>query len=382
MPGETETTRELSIHIVGDAFADLLCYLESGLPVPGGDSRLTVPIETMAGGSAVNTTTHLMSLLRSKHYAGRPVPVPSVTLHTSINPNDEYGKMLIEHASNHGYPLVNCKREDSNLATGHCVVIVSNNDRSFMSHQGCMKEFDAADVNITCLAESCRRNISANHSYIHVAGYYNLPGFWNGRLKELLEQVRTERENLPCEATTTISLVPQHDASEQWDGGILELLPLLDFIIMNELEADGISHRNKDDTATDPIEHWTRFFASASPSIYVIITRGSLGAITLQNGKLVASQAAASVQQVVDPTGAGDAFVAGFLKGLHCDSSDRLGSKEYSIETVESALHWGCAVASCSVLTKGASVPSQPEDINRFLVETSRSNDKADSISD
>ena len=92
MSGETETTRELSIHIVGDAFADLLCYLESGLPVPGGDSRLTVPIETMAGGSAVNTTTHLMSLLRSKHYAGRPLPVPSVTLHTSINPNDEYGK--------------------------------------------------------------------------------------------------------------------------------------------------------------------------------------------------------------------------------------------------------------------------------------------------
>ena len=198
MSGETETSRELSIHIVGDAFADLLCYLESGLPVPGGDSRLTVPIETMAGGSAVNTTTHLMPLLRLKHFAGRPLmPVPSVTLHTSINPNDEYGKMLIEHASNHCFPLVNCKREDSDLATGHCVVIVSNSERSFMSHQGCMKEFDAADLNVMSLVEPLRSNISAHHAYIHVAGYYNLPGFWNGRLKELLEQVRTERENLP-----------------------------------------------------------------------------------------------------------------------------------------------------------------------------------------
>ena len=174
--------------------------------------------------------------------------------------------------------------------------------------------------------------------------------------------------------------MPQHDASEQWDGGILELLPLLDFVIMNELEADGISRRNKNDTTTDQIQHWTRFFASASPSTYVIVTRGSLGAIALHNGELVASQAAASVEQVVDPTGAGDAFVSGFLKGLRDESSDTLGNKDYSVEAIESALHWGCAVASCSILTKGASVPSPPEDIEGFLVDTPSSNVKVNKV--
>lgn len=363
----------LSIHLVGDAFADLFCFLENGMPIPGGDSRLSVPIETMAGGSAVNTTTHLTCLL--ENFGGAAPSV--VMLYTSVNPNDEYGRMLIQHAEKHGFPLINCRKEDSGCATGHCVVIVSNNDRSFMTHQGCMHEFCAHDLHIASLVEPPDNNTCMHHSHIHIAGFYNIPGFWDGKLKEMLEKIRLEREKLPCQTTTTFSLVPQHDATEEWDGGLLELLPLLDFCIMNELEADCISRRNKNDNNTDAIQHWAHFFASASRKTCVIVTQGPCGAVALYNGNVIATQAAVNVQ-VVDPTGAGDAFASGFLHGLwnwrqqQAFESELVHDDEWPIEAIQQGLYWGCSVASCSVQMRGASVPSPPELIQEFLDKTAK----------
>jgi len=357
----------LSIHIVGDAFADLFCFLENGLPVPGGDSRLSCPIKTMAGGSAVNTTTHLTALLRS--FCKENLAPPQVKLHTSVNPNDEYGKMLLNHATKHGFPLLNCKRQDSERATGHCVVIVTDDDRSFMTHQGCMHDFEASDLNVDTLVNA-PTDTGTQHSHVHVAGYYNIPGFWNGKLQEILERVRQERENLPHQTTTTISVVPQHDATEEWDGGLLDLLSVLDFVIMNELEADCISRRraqDSDDETQEAIQHWASFFASASPKTYAIVTRGPHGAVALQYGKVVATQSAVAVQ-VVDPTGAGDAFAAGFLHGLwNWRQVSGRADSDWPVEAIQQGLFWGCAVASCSVLTRGASVPSQVEQIQEFL---------------
>ena len=63
--------QHLSVSIIGDAFADLFCFLgDSALPKPGGDARLTQPIRTVAGGSGLNTATHLSSLGRSRSAAG------------------------------------------------------------------------------------------------------------------------------------------------------------------------------------------------------------------------------------------------------------------------------------------------------------------------
>eukprot|EP00521_Asterionellopsis_glacialis_P013738 CAMPEP_0195301594 /NCGR_PEP_ID=MMETSP0707-20130614/29563_1 /TAXON_ID=33640 /ORGANISM="Asterionellopsis glacialis, Strain CCMP134" /LENGTH=39 /DNA_ID= /DNA_START= /DNA_END= /DNA_ORIENTATION= len=37
---DSATTMNLSLHIIGDAFVDLFCRLEAGLPEKGGDARL------------------------------------------------------------------------------------------------------------------------------------------------------------------------------------------------------------------------------------------------------------------------------------------------------------------------------------------------------
>jgi hypothetical protein len=87
-----------------------------------------------------------------------------------------------------------------------------------------------------------------HHSLTHVANIA-----WNGALQEKLFRIRAERAALPCQTTTTISLLPQNDATEQWDGGLLHLLPLLDFLILNELEADCAYQDDKAKNATMPI---------------------------------------------------------------------------------------------------------------------------------
>lgn len=348
----------LSIHLVGDAYADLFCYLECDLPESGGDARLSSPIQTMAGGSAVNTTTHLSSLL--KHFFNHSPP--ELTLHTCINPHDDYGKMLLNHATKHGFPLVNCWRDDSTQATGHCVVIVTRDDRSFMTHQGCIQKFHPRTLQVASFVKS-------NHAHIHIAGYYNLVNFWNGKLHERLLKIRQERETLS--KTTTISLVPQHDASGQWDGALLELLPIVDFLILNEVEADCISRRSGE----EPIQKWATFFDTASPSTSVIVTRGADGAVAFRGGKLLMFQCAVKVD-AVDPTGAGDAFAAAFIYGLWDWQYNKspLHIPVWQNEAIQAGLCWGCSVATASVLTRGASVPSLPKQIRDFLQKTASAN--------
>lgn len=347
------TSSTLEISIVGDAFADLFCFLENGLPVLGGDSRIRHAIETKAGGSAVNTATHLTSLVQNfsnddnngdENESSR---IPTrVTLHTCVNPNDDYGKLILNHAAKYGFPLYNCKTQESTSATGHCVVIVTKDDRSFMTHQGCMQDFEASDLQIESLVNA---GIDA---HIHIAGYYNIPGFWNGKLKQVLETIR---EKQPFVA---ISLVPQHDATEEWKGGLLELLPYLDFLILNQLEAERITGQNDE-------EKWASAFAAASPDTYILVTRGSHGAVALRRGKIVAKQMTCMVK-VVDPTGAGDAFAAGFLYGLY-KYCGKANSNDWSLEAVQQGLLWGCTVGTSNVLTKGASVPSKAKYVEDFL---------------
>jgi sugar/nucleoside kinase (ribokinase family) len=371
----------VSIHIVGDAFADLFCYLdlEGDLPQSGGDSRLVSPIQTMAGGSAVNTTTHLSSLIRNFfHHASLDLDL-KLTLHTCINPNDDHGKMLLDHAAKHNLRLVNCWQEDSDQATGHCVVIVTRDDRSFLTHQGCIQEFHPQHLDVATIVESNHHHHHQQHVHIHVAGYYNLVQFWNGTLKQTLKQIQTQRKL--ASKTTTISLVPQHDASGQWDGALLDLLPLLDFLILSQVEADGISKRRDDE---EPIQKWATFFHAVSPCTCIIVTRGAQGAVALMRaaaaaaGEMLWNQSAVEVTAVVDPTGAGDAFAAAFLYGLwdwHYTNAQSCSTITNSItfcqkEAIQAGLYWGCAVATASVLTRGASVPPSPEQIQAFLRKT------------
>lgn len=416
----------VTFHVVGDAYVDFFSFLDGDWPESGGDSRLGEPVKCYAGGSSVNTATHLKALITNF----TAEPKPPVVLHTVLNPDDQYGQMLMDHATKHGIPVDNRKREGDTSTTGHCIAIVSGGERSFMTHQGVVENFTADDLDVESIAAT------PTHLHLHVAGFYNIPGFWNGTLKKKLEAVREWRKERLPDKNTTISLVTQHDATKEWDGGLGEIFPLLDFVLLNDLEARNIirsgrrrrrseqqkqqeqygnnkkanTKKNKnsaDGTGADfdfDFEHrfehehleWADYFGALHPASMTIVTRGEKGSVALR-GKKILSKQKPIVMSSIDPTGAGDSFTAGFLFGLW---SRKLGGRKdllaasktntdtiprevsngnskivrgnddddtWPIEAIEEAMRWGVSLASAAVMIRGASVPPERSEIQKFL---------------
>jgi sugar/nucleoside kinase (ribokinase family) len=369
---------DVSFHIVGDAYVDFFCFLDGDFPESGGDSRLDQPVRNYAGGSSTNTATHLKALI--KNFTSNPKP--PVTLHTVLNPDDHYGRVLLEHAEYHDLPIRNCRKEGDNTTTGHCIAIVSGGERSFMTHQGMVGNFVADDVDVDSIINT------PTNLHLHVAGFYNIPGFWNGQLKRRLETIREHRQQRFPHKYTTISLVTQHDATKVWDGGLDELIPLLDFVLMNDLEARSIVKRGGHVASDWEHEHlcWADYFGRFSPTSNVIVTRGEKGAVALRGGEILGKQKPIVVT-AIDPTGAGDSFTAGFIHGLWLwklakqqqqqqtgDDDDKdphrdpeNDKEKWPIEAIEEGMRWGVSVGSAAILIRGASIPPEGKDIQNFL---------------
>ena len=353
----------VTFHIVGDAYVDFFCFLDGDFPENGGDSRLEHPVFNYAGGSSTNTATHLKSLTQQFASSDEMTP-PKVILHTVLNPEDQYGKTLLQHAKNHDFPLVNCRNPEDDSWTGHCIAIVSGGERSFMTHQGCVERFRASDLNLQKIIDT------PTDIHVHVAGYFNVEGYHHGDLRDALIRLRQKRQG-----NTTVSLVTQHDASKQWDGGLDDVIGLLDFLIMNELEAERIWQRGRRQRnestipSQNPVQDWVSFFSLANPQTFFVVTLGAEGAVAFRNGEILARLNPAIAVKAIDPTGAGDAFTAGFLHGLWATkrTSNQNDADGWSKEALQQGLLWGCAVGTAAVQIRGASNPSSSEDIQELL---------------
>lgn len=368
-----------SVVILGDVFADLFCFLEGGLPTKvGGDSRLAKPITTVAGGSGLNTATHLMGIMSTseKTYC-------NVRVYSAFNPNDEYGKLVCQHATEHNFSLINTC-DDNDASTGHCAVIVASDERTFMTHLGAMEKFKATDIDIDSVLQ-----VQPTHSgclHIHVAGYFNIPGFWKGQIKHLLSTFAERQYQQNPQSPLIVSLVTQYDATEEWDGQLLDLLPSIDYLILNEIEAKNIiqaAHRRMDrredietlDNEEDVLLAIAAFFASQSSQTCIVLTLGPKGACVLYGGKIIVRQSPPLfVEHPLDPTGAGDSFIAGFLHGLYSNSSSTPISKSNTSDPtiLKRGLQYGCILGTSCVMRSGASVPACQEEIDDLLQRISK----------
>ena len=383
------STMHLSINVIGDAFADIYCYLADDMPKLGGDARMRQPIHTVAGGSGLNTSTHLTSLLDQFWTSGKS-KTSNVCFQTVVNENDDHGRMIILHCKQHGFTLIN--RRISNYpncfagsdeaastiysatmkdkATGHCAVIVSNGDRSFMTHLGCIEDFRGVDILTDLPLHGYGRikeidsvsTIAHYHQHVHVAGYFNVAGFWNGQLASKLAEMKAKATR-----KLTISLVPQQDATNTWDGGLLNVLKYVDFLILSEIEANHITKFQCGACDIDFIQHVANYFSTMTSQTCIIMTLQSKGAVALYEGQVIHTQHTVSIANPVDPTGAGDAFAAGFLYGFLQHYVDVDDDFIISTEAVKEGMRWACAMGTSSIMVQGASVPSRKECIEKLL---------------
>lgn len=102
----------------------------------------------------------------------------------------------------------------------------------------------------------------------------------------------------------TTSLDTNYDPAERWDGGLSDVLACADVVFLNQTELASITHEADVERALDRL-------IQAVPM--VVVKMGKQGAIARSRTERV--HCAALEISVVDTTGAGDSFDAGFLYG-------------------------------------------------------------------
>ena len=174
---------------------------------------------------------------------------------------------------------------DPDRPTGVTVVLAGREDRAILTHPGTIGELTAERIDPQLLD-------AARH--VHVGSFFLQPRL-AADLSSLFAGVRSRGG--------TTSLDPNWDPSESWDGGIRDVLAQTDVFLPNAVEARQISGHQELEAAV---------LVQAQQAAVVVAKAGAEGAVAAE-GDRVTRAAARARGEVVDTTGSGDAFDAGFL---------------------------------------------------------------------
>lgn len=196
---------------------------------------------------------------------------------------DTYGDFCVAAMEREGIDvsLVSRRRD---LKTGITVSITSSGDRALVTYPGAIASLRAEDL---------PKDIFAGYRHFHVSGYFLQDGLRPG-LKGLFAEAR--RQGL------STSLDAGYDPTEKWSPDLIDTLREVDAFFPNETEIVAI-------TGCGDVVEGLR--ALDNGHTLVVGKLGAEGCITLSQGKVI--KVGAFPIEVVDTTGAGDSYDAGFL---------------------------------------------------------------------
>eukprot|EP00854_Cymbomonas_tetramitiformis_P009664 gene9664-11455_t len=324
------------------------------LPAAWGTDTLAEDIEVLPGGSAANTARHLHSLLKGidDHCENDGVDVNFVA---SLG-DDHMGKAFLSNLDGEGLDQTFIQVfADTNTST--CIVLSGPEDRSFISSGSSTKLLRLEDTEgrrqqsvVRRMVEQIRgelqdeENVGEHHILLH--GFFNMTGLHDVQLVDALQDLKQTAASK--QKTLTLSLGPQFDGTGKWtgEGEILRsLLPLCDFLLLNTDELDCIRAANETQICLPDSEETTCDGVSIPSRLgpgHVIETRGVHGSkIYLRDDpRSNASFSVVTVEladgcglipkdKLVDTTGAGDSFIAGFFYNFVTSKSDSTTGCDY-----------------------------------------------------
>jgi len=198
---------------------------------------------------------------------------------------DPIGDYLLDTLQARGIDIAGVRR-DKRVKTGLTVVLSRGVDRAMLTYLGTLGILAYADVDWS-IVERAR--------HLHMGSYY------------MLDTLRPDAPRLFAQAQArglTVSLDTNYDPTEQWDGGISAALAHVDIFLPNETEVKAIG---RGATWQEGLDH----LAARVPA--VALKRGGDGAIARRGAEI--AEARPLPVTVVDTTGAGDSFNAGFVYG-------------------------------------------------------------------
>ncbi|HET6847833.1 MAG TPA: PfkB family carbohydrate kinase [Gaiellales bacterium] len=250
----------IDLLVVGDCNPDLILAGGDVVPEFGQTEKLVDDARLLVGGSAAIAACGAARLGLS------------VALVAAVG-DDLFGRFMLEQLAARRVDVSACPAEPD-WETGLTVALVRGGDRAMLTAPGAIPALAARHVPDRLLAGT---------RHLHVASYFLLDGLRDA-VPSLVETAHA--------AGATVSLDPQGDPSGRWDAGLPALAASLDVLFVNEQEHGMLA-------------------ASGSP--LTVVKRGARGATALAGDERV--DAAPPAVNVVDATGAGDSFDAGFIAG-------------------------------------------------------------------
>ena len=287
----------MRVLLVGEINLDIILQGGSGLPVAGREILVNDCAMTL-GSSCAITGAGLVRLGHKAAYFGRMGADPAA-------------RLCLEWMTGLGLD-VSMVKLDPALKTGITVSIASRADRSLISYLGATTVLRAANIPDSAFD---------GFDHLHCSSYFIQTGMHPG-FEDLYRRAK--------ERGMTTSLDPACDPAAEWKSYIDRVLPYVDVFLPNEMELTGITGEH------DPV-HGLR--ALANGRTLPIVKLGPRGAMALVNNEPL--RVPAPVVDVIDPTGAGDCFNAGFL---HAWLEHR---------SVREALELGVACGSFSIRALG-----------------------------
>ncbi len=235
--------------------------------------------------------------------------------------DDDFGRIAVAALAASGV-LVDDVTVHESLPTGVSVILSAPHDRAILTVPGTIPVLTAADVLRALDARP------AELTHLHVASYFLQPALAAG-LPALLAEVSSRG--------ITTSLDTNWDPAARW-AGLGEVLETLDLLFPNleELRAIAIALGSAADSSDE--EH-AGFLAARGPR--VIVKAGADGGWSIDRVGVV-TRAAGIRLDVVDTTGAGDSFDAGYLAALAAGITDE-----------EERLRWATVAGSLSTRAVG-----------------------------
>jgi len=266
----------IEILCVGQLAADILVRPIDQV-VLSGDTQLVEQIELKNGGDSMNVAVGLARLGCQVGIVGRVG-------------DDSWGDYLASVLNREGIEARGLKRTPE---CGTCVVIVlisGAGERVFFYKGGANDLFSAEDVDYRLVEEA---------SVVHVGGTYLLPRFDGKGAAELFASARSQGKLTSMDVTW--------DTQGRWLRTIEPCLRHLSYFLPSIREAREITGKSRP-------EEMAAFLQDRGVE-NVVIKMGSEGCYVKPFGGS-GFFTPAFATQVVDTTGAGDAFVSGFLTGV------------------------------------------------------------------
>jgi len=200
--------------------------------------------------------------------------------------DDVFGATTLRMLADAGVDIT-AVRIVGDVPTGVSVILSAPEDRSILTLTGALSMLTSAEV----------RSAAAQAAHVHFASYFLLPEL-AASLPDLLRELR--------DRGITTSLDTNWDPAGDWQG-VAECLPLVDVLLPNAAEAVALATAAGDQTAD--VERAALALAAQGP--LVVVKDGADGGLAVAGDRVL--RAPGLVVDVVDTTGAGDSFDAGFL---------------------------------------------------------------------